>query len=207
MKSDNNHWNAIFSSKEVQELGWYEDDFSQTIKFVEQVNLTSNSRVFLPGAGTSLLVDELVAREYQLILNDISDNALAKLSERISSPRCQYLHHNIATSFKQQFKIDMWIDRAVLHFLLSEEDITGYFKNLKASVKPEGYVLLAQFSEKGATKCAGLNIHQYSIEEMQSRLGAEFQLLASEEYTFVNQFNQPKPYVYGLFKRKAAIQP
>jgi hypothetical protein len=99
-------------------------------------------------------------------------------------------------------KAEVWIDRAVLHFLLSEPEIGGYFSNLRAVLKPGGYVLLAEFSESGAPRCAGLEVHRYSVNEMARRLGEEFSLVKAEDFVFVSPAGAPRPYVYALFRRQ-----
>jgi len=201
MVSDTQHWNNIFANKTDQDLGWYEADLSQTMKYIEQVPLTPESVIFLPGAGTSFLVDKLISAGSHLIANDISNKALTKLAQRVENERLTCLCQSISDQFSSPLSVDLWIDRAVLHFLLSEQEISGYFNNLLKAVKVGGYVLLAEFSHTGAKKCAGLAVHQYSIAEMQERLGEDFELIASEEHTFINPFQQEKPYVYGFFKR------
>jgi len=201
----NEHWNAIFSNKSDSELGWYENDVSQSLKFLEQILLSKSTTIFLPGAGTSVLVDELLARGHKLILNDISDEALNKLRNRIgTNNRLTWLHHNISKPLPDDIpQAHIWIDRAVLHFLLEEADIQGYFSNLKSAINPGGYVLLAEFSTMGAPKCAGLELHRYSIEEMTRRMGSEFELIKHEEYTYINPFGDPRPYIYALYKKSS----
>lgn len=204
MSKIENHWNEIFSSKEDPNLGWYEKDVSQTVKFLAKIPKTSDQKIFLPGAGTSLLVDKLIEQNYTLILNDISSEALHKLKERITNAENQQWHcGSIADPLPETIKdIDIWIDRAVLHFLLEEDDIEGYFQNIKSALKDGGYVLLAEFSTTGAPMCAGLKLHRYSLEEMCERMGDEFTLLDHEEYTFINPAGDPRPYIYALFQKK-----
>lgn len=204
MTAPTHHWNSIFSAKADSELGWYEGDVSQTLKFLELIPALDDATVFLPGAGTSLLVDALLERCRHLILNDISDEALKKLRQRIGAQegRVTWLCHDISKPLPANLpKADLWIDRAVLHFLLSEEAIQGYFDNLRATLAPDGHVLLAEFATDGAPKCAGLDLHRYSVAEMTARLGAGFALLMDEHYTFINPFGDPRPYVYGLYQR------
>ncbi len=57
---------------------------------------------------------------YRLILNDISDEALNKLRNRIcTSERLLWLHHDISEPLPESIpQADVWIDLAVLHFLL-----------------------------------------------------------------------------------------
>lgn len=199
------HWDDIFSEKQDTELGWFEGDCSQTLNLLDNIAISASSTLFLAGAGTSKLVDKLIKMDANLIVNDISAKALEKLSQRLDTTQCQYLHHDLGHSFDKafdkNFTVDVWIDRAVLHFLLTEEQINHYFDNLKSTVKCEGYVLLAEFSSVGATHCAGLAVHRYSVDEMQARLGGKFELICSQEYIFVNPFKQERPYIYALFQR------
>ncbi len=204
MHEANKHWNDIFLKTSDPELGWYEQDVTQTMKFINAIEDCDCQRVFLPGAGTSLLVDELIARDKSIILNDISSIALDSLRTRIGQVTndlewlCQDIARPMPTNMKQ---VDLWIDRAVLHFLLKESDIDGYFNNLRSAIKIGGYALLAEFSPDGAPKCAGLTLHRYSIEEMEQRLGDGFECIRNEYYTYTNPSGDPRPYVYGLFKR------
>ena len=197
-------WNQIFASKADEELGWYEGDVRQTLAFLDRIPREASKTVFLPGAGTSLLVDELLARGTRLVLNDISGKSLARLKERIGArgTHIEWLHRDISQPLPAGVtQADIWIDRAVLHFLLTEPEIEGYFGNVRAVVKPGGHVLLAEFSETGAPRCAGLDVRRYTVDEMRVRLGQEFSLVRAENYTFVNPAGAPRPYVYALFQR------
>lgn len=201
----NQHWNAIFSTKADSELGWYENEVSQTLKFLDLIPHSQTATVFLPGAGTSVLVDELLFRGNKIILNDISDEALSKLKNRvgINADRLTWLHYDISNPLPDSIpQVDIWIDRAVLHFLLEEDDIKEYFSNLHSAICPGGYALLAEFSTMGAPKCAGLELHRYSVEEITIRMGEEFELVTHEDYTFINPFGDPRPYIYALYRKK-----
>ncbi len=197
------HWNTIFSTKTDSELGWYERDASQTLKFFDLIPQSRSATVFLPGAGTSVLVDELLASGHKIILNDISDEALNKLRNRIGmDDRLTWLQHDISKPLPENIpQTDIWIDRAVLHFLLGEADIEGYFANLHAAIRQGGYALLAEFSTMGASKCAGLKLHRYSIGEMTKRMGADFELVKNEDYTYINPAGAQRPYIYALYKK------
>ncbi len=83
MKSSPEHWNGIFQTKGDLDLGWYEQDAEQTLAMLRIIPDWKNSKVFLPGAGTSLLVDHLLQQGNKMILNDISSGALDKLKRRI----------------------------------------------------------------------------------------------------------------------------
>ena len=199
MSNTAEHWNTIFANKQDQELGWYEQDVSQTLKFITPLNL-ANKTVFLPGAGTSNLVKHLAKANCHLVLNDISHQALDKLKSKIGQQH-KFICADISKPLETGLNIDIWIDRAVLHFLLTEHEISQYFDNLKASVNLGGYVLLAEFSKEGAPKCAGLELHRYSLDEFCERLGEEFELVSSEDYVFRTPSGLERPYIYAFFKR------
>jgi SAM-dependent methyltransferase len=204
VKSLRQHWDAIFESTPDSELGWFEDNPAETLQFLGDLPVTSESTVFLPGAGTSALVDALLEFNCRLVLNDISAQALEKLESRIGArtESVTWLHHDISQPLPPGLPAaDLWIDRAVLHFLTEESAIRGYFANLKRTVRPGGHVLLAEFSSRGATKCAGLDVHRYSLEEMTTRLGGAFQLLRHEYPTATTPSGSPRPYVFALFRR------
>jgi hypothetical protein len=202
----NQHWNDIFTSKETSKLGWYEEDVSQTLKFLDFLEKKEELQVFLSGTGTSFLVDALLEKNHLLILNDISDEALKKLKTRIGTVKHEplWLHHDISTTLPTNTpKVDLWIDRAVLHFLLEESQIVTYFSNLSATIKLGGHVLLAEFSSTGAMQCAGLKVHRYSLEEMTEHMGENFELVEDETYTYINPVGDARHYVYALFKKIA----
>jgi len=129
---------------------------------------------------------------------------LSKLKTRISKQAEEqtWLHHDIGTALPTTLpKIDLWIDRAVLHFLLEPSKIEQYFLNLNANVKVGGHALLAEFSTTGTMQCAGLKVHRYSLEEMVEKMGTNFELVKSEEYTYINPVGDSRHYVYALFEK------
>jgi len=198
------HWNAIFAATADPQLGWYEGNAAQTLKFLDLIPHPDAATIFLPGAGTSVLVAELLSRGSRLILNDISDEALQKLKHWRGDLQDQvtWLCADISKPLPAGLPLaDIWIDRAVLHFLVDEADIEGYFHNLRVALRPGGYALLAEFSMAGAMQCAGLGVHRYSVEELCARLGAGFALIQHEDYTFINPAGDPRPYIYALFRR------
>jgi len=203
MNTKNEHWDSIFSTTSNQELGWYESDVSQTLKFLDLIPSNHSSSIFLPGAGTSTLVDQLITRGHKIILNDISDKALSILKRRVgTNEHLTWLHHDISTPLPKDVpQVDIWIDRAVLHFLLEASQIERYFSNLSNVIRQGGYVLLAEFSTIGAPQCAGLELHRYSLADMQECLGKVFTLVEHEEYTYMNPSGDERPYIYALFKK------
>jgi len=204
MRPSSGHWDTVFSTTKDTELGWYEKDVSKTLKLLAKIPGWKRSTVFIAGAGTSLLIEELLSREMALVLNDISSKALARVKRRLKGKpgTVHCLCHDISQPIKDVIPdIGIWVDRAVLHFLTDKADILGYFKNVRALLKPGGYALFAEFSKTGAEKCAGLPVHRYSAEELSKRLGPSFRLVSQFDHVYINPYGEPKPYIYALFKK------
>lgn len=205
MKSSGKHWDAIFSGTEDPKLGWYEKDAFQTLELLNHIPKWENSTIFLPGVGTSVLIEELLSKGVKLVLNDISIEALNRVKGRLGDERKDiiWLCQDIAQPIKDAIPdVDIWIDRAVLHFLTDEDDIKGYFENVKSILEVGGYAIFSEFSKTGAPKCAGLILHRYSVEELSERLGTEFELITHYDYNYINPWGDPRPYIYTLYKRE-----
>ena len=204
MKSRSKHWDTIFSTTEDSELWWYENDISQTMKLLDYIPDLEGLSIFLPGVGTSILIDELLGKGANLVLNDISAEALESVKRRLKGggEGIKWLCQDISLPIPKKVpNIDIWIDRAVLHFLTDRDDIKGYFDNVKSMLNIGGYAIFAEFSKAGASKCAGLDLHQYSIEELSNELGSSFELISYFDFVYTNPRGDPRPYLYSLYKR------
>jgi len=205
MIDSQDHWDKVFVQTSDSELGWFEGDVAQTLRFIDMMPKPQGATIFLPGAGTSILVDHLLEGGFRIILNDISLEALDRLKKRIGKDDANviWLLHDISRPVPEGIpKADIWIDRAVLHFLLDESEIEIYFENLNSALLPGGYALLAEFSITGSTMCAGLGVHRYSLEELTRRIGNNFELVVHEDYTFISPSGNERPYIYALYRKR-----
>lgn len=199
------HWNTVYSGKPVESLGWYEENPSRTLELVERCNLDADSRIFIPGAGSTTLIDFLLKAGYRkVIANDLAHSAMENLKSRIGSENSvEYVVDDLThpERLTKLEPVDLWIDRAVLHFLIKERDIMNYFKLLKQLVKPRGYAILAEFSLEGAKKCSGLDVVNYSEAMLSESMLPEFQLIESFEYVYTSPSGGLRPYIYTLYQR------
>ena len=150
------------------------------------------------------MIDALLTKGARLILNDISSAALDRVKERHTDKRDAI--HWLCKDISQPVPVDVpaadiWIDRAVLHFLTDKDTIEGYFKNLKDVLRVGGHAVFAEFSEHGAPKCAGLTLHRYAVGELSERLGESFDLVSQFDHTYLNPNGDPRPYIYTMYRR------
>lgn len=200
--SSEDHWNKIFSKTPECKLGWYEEDFSNYYKLIEQIPNWEEKTIFLGGVGKSLFPQELEKKGAKLILNDISSEALDFLKESLENKEITYLCQSISEPIKD-LQSDIWIDRAVLHFLLEKQDIKEYFNNLNSVLKVGGYALFAEFAEDGVTMCAGLKTHRYSKDELIEKLGEKYSLMNFFKDSYYTPSKEERKFNYFLFKRES----
>ena len=205
MPSTRTHWDTLYTNADEKKVGWYEAEPIQTLELLDQVPNWEQATIFIPGIGTSILAETLLVRGVRLVLNDISQEALDRLRRRLGATDsvdwlCQDIAQPLPSALPQA---DLWIDRAVLHFLTDEAAINGYFDNLRTIVRAGGHVILAEYSTIGAPQCAGLTLHRYDLGELSARLGDTFTLKSQFEYTFIAPNGDPKPYIYTLYQRNS----
>jgi len=200
------HWNTAYTKNPTEKLGWYEDKSIKTLELINRTNLPKNARILNVGVGSSTVIDDLIDEGYtNLIANDLSEKSLHDLKDRLGEKASEvtFLVDDLTAPEKldKLNEVDLWNDRAVLHFFLSKAEKQAYFNLLRQVVKPKGYVLIAVFALEGAEKCCGLPLQRYDVGMLQNSLGEEFTLQESLNYTFVNPYGGERPYVYALFQR------
>lgn len=198
------HWNNAYLNSPEEKLGWFETDLTPTLHLVSKTKLDKSARILNVGAGSTTLIDELIELGYvNLIASDLSKVALGKLEGRIKHPNIEFVVDDLTHPKKLTKipKVDLWIDRAVLHFFTKNDEQDAYFELLKSKVNTNGFVILAEYNSNGAPVCAGLPVNRYSKEMLVEKLGSEFELLESFEYTYFMPSGAERPYIYTLFKR------
>ena len=159
------------------------------------------------GAGASIFIDYLINQGFSnVIATDISEIALNKLKERLGkekASRVRWIVDDITQPiYIQNLRdISVWHDRAVLHFLLQENQQQEYLSTLKKVLKRGGYVIIAAFSLEGAKRCSGLDVKNYDQNILAKFLGEDFSLLEYFNYTHYMPSGEPRDeYIYALFQ-------
>lgn len=208
--SDNDlktHWDKAYNNAPTNNLGWYEEKPIPSLQLIEKSGIDKDATILNVGAGATTLVDELLSLNFKnIIANDLSPAALELLKQRLGdkSKDVKWLVDDLTspTELSNLKNIDLWHDRAVLHFFNEKEEQDAYFNLLKSIVKEDGFVIIATFSLNGKTKCSGLPVHRYDEKMLQESLGNEFELLESFDYEYITPAKEVREYVYTLFKRK-----
>jgi len=207
-KNLKSHWDKTYFRSDVDQLGWYEENPKPSLELISKCNLSKDASILNVGVGATTLLDKLLDQGYEnLIANDISSTAIEKLKERLGiheSKKVKWITDDLTnpTELNNLKSIDLWHDRAVLHFFTEKENQSTYFELLKKIINQGGYVIIATFNLNSATKCSGLPVFRYDKEMIQEKLGNDFELIDAFDYTYVMPSENTREYNYTLFKRK-----
>jgi 2-polyprenyl-3-methyl-5-hydroxy-6-metoxy-1,4-benzoquinol methylase len=167
---------------------------------MDLISACDGNRIIDVGAGTTTLVDTLVANSYDVTVLDISSEALRILSKR-HGDKIDYVHANITESLNLG-DFEIWHDRAVLHFLLDEMERESYVSNLESCIKSGGFAVIETFSTDGAQKCCGLDLHTFNEEMLVQLLGDNWTLIEAIRHYHLNPFGGERAYISTIFQRK-----
>ena len=202
------HWEKVYDKQEINKLGWFEENPEPSLELIEACKLGRDAILLNVGAGATTLVDVLLQKGYEnIVANDISVSALRKLKARLGkdeSEKVQWIVDDLTKPDKLNSlgTVDLWHDRAVLHFFNEPAEQDTYFNLIRKLVKIDGFVIIAAFNLNGAEKCSGLPVFRYDAAMLQEKLGRKFQLLEAKDYTYLMPSGDTREYVYSLFQRK-----
>ncbi|MBL1215177.1 MAG: class I SAM-dependent methyltransferase [Ignavibacteriae bacterium] len=203
------HWNKVYSSNDMTDLGWYEEIPKPSLDFISECGLDKNAVILDVGSGATTLIDSLIQQGYRnIIATDISTIALERSKTRLSKENSAFVKWIVdditnTQNLENTLIVDLWHDRTVLHFLTEKEQQAGYLATLKQVVKKGGYVIIAVFSLEGAKKCSGLDVVNYDQKMISEFLGNDFELIKYLDHLYINPSGGERPYVYTLFRRES----
>ncbi|PIY81786.1 SAM-dependent methyltransferase [Candidatus Pacearchaeota archaeon CG_4_9_14_3_um_filter_35_19] len=196
------HWENIYQTKNPDEVSWYQEKPKTSLNLIAETDIDKNAWIIDIGAGASKLVDNLLALGFRgITVLDVSSNALNIAKKRLGNKAddVKWVVSDLR-EFETNDKYDVWHDRAVLHFLTEEDDISKYMEIVRQLLKPNGYLIVSTFSEKGPKKCSGLDIKQYSENSMK-KLFADFKHIKSFEEEHLTPWGASQIFIFSVFRK------
>lgn len=196
------HWNHVYETKESTAVSWFQPTPDSSLKLLEAAGLTADTAVIDVGGGDARLVDALLDRglEHVTVL-DISAAAIARARTRLGTRAglVNWIVADVTTDWTSP-PVDLWHDRAVFHFLVDAADRARYVTNLRRTLKPGGYAVMATFAPDGPTTCSGLPVMRYSPESLKSEVSPGFALVESFLQPHETPMGTTQSFVYTLFR-------
>ena len=179
-----------------------------SLALIEALEIDRDAAVVDIGGGGSPLAASLLDRSFSdVTILDISAIALEESRRQAhDDPRVHYLHQDLL-SWQPQRRYDLWHDRALFHFLTTNEERGAYLHTLHSSLSPGGSVILATFAADGPPRCSGLPVVGYSSEELTRTLGDRFEPLEARREAHVTPTGDVQPFTWLAGRVRAACGP
>ena len=193
------HWDRIYTENAPEQVSWYRPHLESSLALIEQAGAGPSASIIDVGAGESTLVDDLLTRGYSnLTALDISEAAISATRKRLGD-RAQRVRWRVADITQAELEpsaYDVWHDRAVFHFLTSEDDRRAYVRQVIRTVRHGGHVIVSAFGPDGPSRCSGLEVLRYDAESMHAEFGAKFRLISSSRHLHETPFGTTQQFLY-----------
>lgn len=201
--SRSEHWEQVYSSKSADEVSWFQREPKVSLRLIEKFSTPSSDVVDI-GAGESLLVDQLIGHGYShLTVMDISAVALEVVRARLGAS-LDSVNFEVADirHWQPSQSFDVWHDRAVFHFMNSDEDVDAYVRTAANAVRSNGLIVLGTFAEDGPLQCSGLEVRRYSVERLVEVFSEFFTLVSSESEEHITPWGTTQHFNWVVLRRK-----
>ena len=199
------HWDGVYTTQQPQRLSWFQPHLDVSLELIERAGLSSSTRIIDIGAGASTLLDDLLARDVQNpIALDISAAALQVTRDRLRerADRVRWIVSDVTQLDLPPSSIDIWHDRATLHFLIEERDAHKYVEVASRVVAPGGYAVIGGFASDGPEQCSHLPVMRRDPEQIAELFANAFVLLETRRESHTTPGGSLQRFAYALLRRR-----
>jgi SAM-dependent methyltransferase len=195
------HWQQVWTTKRADEVSWHQPAAGACADVVRRLS-DPGDRVAVIGAGVSALAVELARTgDRRVVAVDISAAALDALRATLG-PDAGAVEYVVADvrALRLAEPVDVWHDRATLHFLTDESDQAAYAARARAAVRAGGHLVSAQFAPGGPEQCSGLPVARHDAASL-ARLLTGFRLVESFETDHTTPWGATQRFLHTVLRR------
>ena len=196
------HWSRAYERPE-ERLSWYQEVPEPSLGLIRKHAPDRASAIVDVGAGASTLVDALLAEgRLDLTLVDVSEEGLERARRRLGAAAARVTFEVAdVTEWRPPRHWDVWHDRAVLHFMTTNETQEGYRRALLAGTAEGSIAIIGAFAPDGPDRCSGLPVQRWSAEGLADFLVPEFTLEESLAHRHLTPGGVAQSFVFAVFGR------
>lgn len=197
------HWEQRWGDHAHGEMGWFQSEPEPSLELVTS-HTPAGGSVLDVGGGASLLADRLLGRGFHPTVLDIAAPALASARARLGerAEDVTWVQGDV-TEIRLGRTFDTWHDRAVLHFLLEEDERAAYVDTLREHLVVGGHAVIGTFSPEGPESCSGLPVRRHSAADLDQLVGPEFHLLEDRVVTHIKPSGDEQSFTFVVLHREA----
>jgi rhodanese-related sulfurtransferase len=199
-------WDRRYADAGATGVSWYQPEPALSLALIDTLRVPKASPVIDAGGGASLLVDELVSRDYlDISVLDVSSTALEIARHRLGDTApVRWLCEDILT-WQPERRYALWHDRAVFHFLTDAAEQTRYLNVMRQTLDLGGALVMATFAADGPESCSGLPVARYEATDLEQLLDG-FTVIASRREDHITPGGAVQPFTWIAARRVQSTQ-
>lgn len=207
-RSRGEHWESVYRSRGDTELSWYQAEPGRSLELVRSLPVPPRRAIDVGGGQSALSGALLEAGVEDVTVLDIAPAALDRGRERLgaAAARVRWIAGDVLdpTTLADADPVDLWHDRAVLHFLTDADERRRYVEAAARLVVPGGHAVIATFAPDGPERCSGLPVHRSDGDALAADFASAFRLIHAERETHLTPWGAPQAFTYVVLERRRA---
>ncbi|MGH9293653.1 MAG: class I SAM-dependent methyltransferase [Acidimicrobiales bacterium] len=196
------YWDEVYERAGATNVSWYQPDPSASVEMIRGLGVSADSAIIDVGGGASNLVDAFMALGLRdLTVLDVSGAALDAARDRLGERArgVTWVHADLL-AWEPPRRFDVWHDRAVLHFLVDDQDRVRYRELARRAVRAGGHLVIGTFALDGPPHCSGLPVKGYDPEGILKDMGEGFDLVDGRRDMHTTPAGADQPFSWALLR-------
>jgi hypothetical protein len=198
------HWDDVYGHGDTTR-SWFQAQAGWSLRMFDGAGISAADSVIDVGGGSSPLAAALLARGHSdITVLDVSVVGMRVAQQRLgtAAQRVQWLVGDVRT-WRPQRRYVVWHDRALFHFMTSDQDREAYLQALESATSREDAIcILATFAPDGPPRCSGLPVVRYGGAELASALGPSWQMIDEGREPHRTPSGAIQPFTWAAFRRQ-----
>jgi SAM-dependent methyltransferase len=197
------HWDDRYSANSPDGVSWFQERPVASLELIAAARRQTTASLIDVGGGAARLVDYLLADDWSdVTVLDLSDVAIAEARARVGpNPGVQWIKQDLLTWHPPR-RYDIWHDRAVFHFLVSEGERQQYREVMSEALAPNATIIVGTFANDGPRQCSGLPVARYDAGTLVSAFGKTFDVLATRREEHVTPQGNTQPFTWVALRHE-----
>ena len=197
------HWDGIYGTKPEDSLSWHQSVPTLSLELMRRFAKPGSSVIDV-GGGASPLTGALLREGFgPCCVLDISAGAVEAGKARLEPGLRDRIEWRVADLLDEPLlpAFDVWHDRAVFHFMTTDQQRAAYLRVAQRTVAPGGVLIVGTFALDGPATCSGLPVERYSAQTLAEQFVPSFRLRHEASELHTTPAGRPQPFVYVVMYR------
>ena len=198
------HWDAAYTQGDDTH-SWFEKHPDMSLRMLGSAGISAADALIDVGGGASPLARALLDRGFgDLTVLDISAAGMQHARDRLGS-RANQVHWLTADvlSWHPRRRYQAWHDRAVYHFLTTDQHRQQYLHTLDTATDMGAIAVFGCFAPDGPQHCSGLPAARYSPAQLARQVGAKWLLISQDREEHITPAGTIQPFTWIALRRQS----